>query len=188
MSQHIATQQVEKKTERSARREQLAHKLYRQYEEGRYNELMWNTVNQTGFCALIRHGERADNIDGQMRDKLGIEVEDLNDPPLTPLGIDQAKDTANYLKQYLEKNEYTHVVIEASPFLRTMQTAATVAKVLDVPKIRLNCLLAKWMRVKNRTAEESMGEFNPFNHLIVSKIEANDEDECNLDHPTSCKS
>lgn len=72
--------------------------------------------------------------------------------------------------------------------MRTMQTAATVAKVLGVPKIRLNCLLAKWMRVKNRTAEESMNEFNPFNHLLVSRIEANDEEECNLDNPASCKS
>lgn len=111
----------------------------------------------------------------------------MNDPPLTPLGIEQAKDTANYLKQFLTENEYTHVVIEASPFLRTMQTAATVAKVLDVPSFRLNCLLAKWMRAKKRTNEEQMGDFNPFNHLIVSKIEADDGDECILDDPASCR-
>ena len=137
---------------------------------------------------MIRHGERADNIDDEMRKELGIEVEDMNDPPLTPLGIDQAKDTANYLKNYLHHNDFTHIVIEASPFLRTMQTAATVAKVLDVPSIKVNCLLAKWMRAKNRTQEELSNDFNPFNHLIINKIETNDKDECNIDNPLSCKS
>ena len=81
---------------------------------------MRNKVNHQGFCALIRHGERADKIDSQRRAELGIEVDDMNDPPLTPLGIEQAKDQALYLKEYLEANEYTEVVIETSPFLRTM--------------------------------------------------------------------
>lgn len=43
------------------------------------------------------------------------------------------------------------------------------------------------MRVKSRTVEELKHEFNPFNHLIVSKVEANDEDECDLDKPFACK-
>lgn len=66
---------------------------------------------------------------------------------------------------------YTHIVIEASPFLRTMQTAATFAKVLGVKSIKLNCLLAKWMRSKNRSKEEKEADFNPFNHLLVAKME-----------------
>lgn len=56
------------------------------------NSLMYKKVNQHGFCALIRHGERADKIEDNERAKLGIEVEDMNDPPLTPLGLEQAKD------------------------------------------------------------------------------------------------
>lgn len=111
----------------------------------------------------------------------------MNDPPLTPLGIEQAKDQALYLKEYLKANEYTDVVIESSPFLRTMQTAAVVAKELNVPRIKLNCLLAKWMRVKSRTVEELDKEFNPFDHLIVNKMEQQDRDECNLDDHMSCK-
>ena len=63
-----------------------------------------------------------------------------------------------------------------------------VAEVLGVPKTRLNCLLAKWMRVKSRTAEELDSEFNPFNHLIVNKMEQNDIEECNVHDAASCKS
>ena len=38
-----------------------------------------------GFCAIIRHGERADNIDNA--EELGIKIETKYDPPLTPHGI-----------------------------------------------------------------------------------------------------
>ena len=107
----------------------------------------------------------------QARDKLGIEIHDINDPPLTPLGFQQAEEQAEYLKKVLTERVYTKVVIEAAPFLRTMQTAATFARVLGVTGIKLNCLLAKWMRVKNRSKDEELSDFNPFNHLIVQKFE-----------------
>lgn len=37
-----------------------------------------------GFCPIIRHGERADNVDFVA---LGIEIEEMQDPPLTLLGL-----------------------------------------------------------------------------------------------------
>ena len=46
-----------------------------------------NETHSQNFYALIRHGERADNIDMEARAKLGIEIHDINDPPLTPLGL-----------------------------------------------------------------------------------------------------
>lgn len=66
---------------------------------------------------MIRHGERADNV---RFEELGVEVENMLDPPLTPLGWRQAADTGHFLKEYFENNGYTEVIIETSPFLRTM--------------------------------------------------------------------
>jgi broad specificity phosphatase PhoE len=41
----------------------------------------------SGFCAFVRHGERADNVDWQAQ---GIEIEEMHDPPLTKRGKLQA--------------------------------------------------------------------------------------------------
>jgi hypothetical protein len=49
--------------------------------------------------------------------------------------------------------------------------------VLGVKNLKLNCLLAKWMRVKNRSNEEKAADFNPFNHLLVSKFEQSNKQE-----------
>ena len=57
-------------------------------------------------------------------------IEREYDPPLTPLGVQQAIETAQFMQKYLEENEYTEVIIESSPFLRSMQTAAELANVL----------------------------------------------------------
>ena len=109
----VQTDEVQKRKEKLALLLEKQSKLNMQKngDDGCLNELMLNSVNQHGFCALIRHGERADNIDDSLRNELGIEVEDMNDPPLTPLGFEQARDSAIYLKEFLEKNEYTRVVI-----------------------------------------------------------------------------
>ena len=78
---------------------------------------------------MIRHGERADKVDHQ---KLGIKVEEQLDPPLTPQGIRQAEETGHFLNSFLAKNKYTDVVIESSPFLRTLQTASVTASILKI--------------------------------------------------------
>ena len=69
------------------------------------------------FCAVIRHGERVDNVDWQ---SMGLEMEEVNDPGLTPLGIQQSKETAQFLKAYLAENGYEDIVIESSPYLRAL--------------------------------------------------------------------
>ena len=52
-----------------------------------------------------------------------------------------------------------------------MQTASAFASILEVPTIQINCMLAKWMRAKNRTEQERSKTFNPFNHLIISQFD-----------------
>ena len=84
---------------------------------------------------MIRHGERADNVPYEA---MGIEMEEIQDPPLTPRGIDQAICTDKFFKQYFEENGYTDIVIESSPFLRSLQTASEVAKILGTKEIKIN--------------------------------------------------
>ena len=78
----------------------------------------------------IRHGERADHAL-----HLKIEFPIKFDPPLTPLGLQQAKETGEYLLEYLKIHKFDEVRLDASPFLRTLMTAAGIAKVLGLPKI-----------------------------------------------------
>ena len=61
-----------------------------------------------GMSCVVRHGERADNVDFE---KLGIEVEQISDPPLTPLGIEQAKECGVFFKKYLKEHGYTKIII-----------------------------------------------------------------------------
>lgn len=72
---------------------------------------------------FIRHGERAD-----LAPEKGVEYDVRCDPPLTPLGVTQVEETGIYLKRYIEENKFDEVVIECSPFIRTVQTAAIIAK------------------------------------------------------------
>ena len=53
------------------------------------------------------------------------------DPPLTPQGVKEAIVTGNFLKEHFSDNSYhfDKVIIECSPFLRCMMTAAQIAKI-----------------------------------------------------------
>jgi len=78
-------------------------------------------IPQQCFVALIRHGERADF------EPLGITskpYEVKHDPPLTDKGIAQATETGRALKAFLLDSGYDEIIIECSPFIRTMMTAA----------------------------------------------------------------
>jgi len=88
----------------------------------------------------IRHGERADHAL-----HLKIEFPIKFDPPLTPLGLQQAKETGEYLLGYLKTHKFDEVRLDASPFLRTLMTAAGIAKVLGLPKIFVNHNFCEWM-------------------------------------------
>ena len=54
--------------------------------------------------------------------------------------MEQARLTGQLLKQHFEKSglKFDKVVIECSPFIRTMMTASQIAKVLDIKDITIN--------------------------------------------------
>ena len=88
-------------------------------------------------------------------------MEEIQDPPLTPRGIDQAICTGKFFKQYFEENGYTDIVIESSPFLRSLQTASEVAKILGTKEIKINYLLSEWMK-------HSFFTSNPIHTLLLT--------------------
>ena len=47
------------------------------------------------------------------------------------------------LRDFLASEGYTEIIIETSPFIRTMMTAANIAKELGHAKIRINYLLTE---------------------------------------------
>ena len=91
------------------------------------------SINPRCFAAVIRHGERGDRVPN-------FKVYNDVDPPLTKGGMQQAKLTGMYLNQYFTKNglKFDKVIIEVSPFLRTMMTAGEIAAEFGVKDIRVN--------------------------------------------------
>jgi len=89
---------------------------------------------------LIRHGQK-ENKPG--------------DPPLTALGIKQAKVTATYIHTHKIHSIYT------SPFLRTRQTAEIIAKQFQLPVISDERLKERlnWGDRKNETFDEFWNEW-----------------------------
>ena len=76
---------------------------------------------------FVRHGERADHAK-----HLKIEYPVKYDPPLTPLGVQQASETGKFFVEYLKTHKFDQVVIESSPFIRTMMTASAIARELGI--------------------------------------------------------
>ncbi|MDY7013107.1 MAG: histidine phosphatase family protein [Cyanobacteriota bacterium] len=83
---------------------------------------------------IARHGNRLDFVDP---DWFAI-AERPYDPPLSDDGVVQAQE----LGYRLQSENIKHIF--ASPFLRTVQTAYEVAKVLDKP-IKLEAGLCEWL-------------------------------------------
>ena len=112
---------------------------------------------------FVRHGERADRAP-----QLKMEYPEKQDPPLTPLGVQQAEETGRFFKEYMEKHPYLdRVKLETSPFMRTMQTAAGIARVLGTPKLELNYTYCEWMSSKLFDEEQ-------LHSLILSKAKRGD--------------
>jgi broad specificity phosphatase PhoE len=97
------------------------------------------------FLSFIRHGERCDNVDDP--EQLA-RIEFPWDPPLTFEGEAQARMTGDHIKKLLRDYNYEYVVIEASPWIRTLQTAAVIAKQVGIPQVRVNFKYAEWMKGK----------------------------------------
>ena len=80
------------------------------------------------YCFVVNHGEINDNS------------ENKNDPGLSSEGIMQAKITGQYLKNFVDKVIPDKVIIETAPFVKSMTTAAQIAKTLDYHYINMNYL------------------------------------------------
>lgn len=85
------------------------------------------------FGAVIRHGERADQVNEQH------DVSNKVDPPLTEKGLDQAQQAGESLKVWFEENDmkFDKVIISSSPFIRCMMTASQIAKALGVTRVEI---------------------------------------------------
>ena len=109
---------------------------------------------------MIRHGERTDcsNLPEEL-----ARVEKSYDCPLTHLGVSQAHITGQYLKKYLTQGNYEKIVIESSPLLRTLETAAAIAHELGICEITINYRVFEWMK------EEFFPEGCPVDDIFFGK-------------------
>ena len=113
------------------------------------------------FNLVVRHAERCDNSELQEEhDKVEVEW----DPPLTAIGLLQAQETAKFLVEFLIHNKIDLVVIDSSPFLRCLQTAASIADTIGIKTIHINYLACEWLK----------GKFypngNPIGKLLVETL------------------
>ena len=83
---------------------------------------------------LIRHGERLDFVEPEWFETATYPY----DPPLSPLGLTAATALANELSEVRFDRIFT------SPFLRTIQTAHPLARLLQIP-IQLEWGLCEWL-------------------------------------------
>jgi broad specificity phosphatase PhoE len=74
---------------------------------------------------VVRHGERADVWGSKQK------IVNKADPSLSARGVKQALETGQFIRafigEHLPKGVFVEVKIEASPFLRTIATAAHIA-------------------------------------------------------------
>ncbi|CDW74263.1 UNKNOWN [Stylonychia lemnae] len=89
---------------------------------------------------FIRHGQRAD-----LHPEKEVEYDIPYDPPLTDTGFQQAKETGEHLKEYIRNNKFDKIILEVSPFLRTIQTATEIAKALELNDMKLNYHYREWL-------------------------------------------
>ena len=112
---------------------------------------------------MVRHGERSDNSPlEQERDKIVYRW----DPPLTDHGIRQAHETGKHLLKKIQELQAKFVVIESSPFVRSMQTAAAIAKEIGVKEIQANFQYCEWLKTNYFPDDD------PLDKLTISKMES----------------
>eukprot|EP00347_Sterkiella_histriomuscorum_P017295 403349935 len=89
---------------------------------------------------MIRHGQRAD-----LHPEKEIVYDVPHDPPLTDEGFQQARETGEFLKEYIKRHQFDDIILETSPFLRTMQTAHEIAKILQLKHLTIDYLYREWL-------------------------------------------
>ena len=118
-----------------------------------------NKLDTWHHILFIRHGERADHAK-----HLNMEYPVRFDPPLTPLGVQQAKETGEFIREYAEKHGFDEIKLDVSPFLRTMMTASQIAKALGHSKIQINHYFCEWM-------EKMFFDFNVLPEIMSRRLD-----------------
>ncbi|MGD2184288.1 histidine phosphatase family protein [Lusitaniella coriacea] len=114
---------------------------------------------------IARHGNRLDFVNPDWFKR----AERPYDPPLSEDGVIQARE----LGQRLTSERIAHIF--ASPFLRTVQTATEVSKVLNLP-IKLEAGLSEWLnpdwmpRMPERLPVEVLAEKYPIDLSYTSRV------------------
>lgn len=95
-------------------------------------------------------------------------IENMQDPPLTNLGVQQSEHTAKVLAFMLKENDIEEVIVESSPFLRTMMTASIFLKHLksEIP----TAFMEKNQRLREILLPKYFDE-DPSPNLICNKYE-----------------
>lgn len=100
--------------------------------------------NQQIYVIACRHGERAD-FEGQ------IGKYSYEDPELTQKGISQARSIGEQLNEFIKLNDINQVIIESSPFLRTLETSCSILEQISPEfhnnKIYVNNTLSEFYRL-----------------------------------------
>eukprot|EP00933_Yihiella_yeosuensis_P062729 TRINITY_DN65707_c0_g1_i1.p1 TRINITY_DN65707_c0_g1~~TRINITY_DN65707_c0_g1_i1.p1 ORF type:complete len:357 (-),score=55.60 TRINITY_DN65707_c0_g1_i1:252-1322(-) len=101
------------------------------------------------YVVVIRHGERLDEADRQAWRNIRT-METQYDPPLTQNGWTQAELAGRAVSSTIRlQDDFSGISVYSSPTMRTMATAAAVAKQLRVPTVLpaygLNCCAAAKM-------------------------------------------
>lgn len=82
---------------------------------------------------VVRHGDRHDYANPDWAVATAKAGGDVRDPPLSELGHRQARETAAALAALAKAQGFKIDCVLASPYLRTIQTAAPLAQLLGLP-------------------------------------------------------
>lgn len=85
---------------------------------------------------VVRHGERADNIDKGHPKYEPYEIAD--DPHLTKRGLEQAKAAGTKILSMMDGKKIMNIRVISSPFIRCLMTAQQIALVLGVKSIQVD--------------------------------------------------
>jgi len=91
-------------------------------------------LRSTQICCVARHAERADASYALYRGAPYVQSEEYEqfpfDPPLSDDGEAGAIETAHSIKNFVDQHDTTIHVVVSSPYLRCVQTAASICRVL----------------------------------------------------------
>lgn len=132
------------------------------------------TPHKNCVIAVMRHGQRMDKTFGMERLRTSFIY---NDPPLTDEGKSQAFQTAYMIIAYKYQLEqklndgrpFDRVVLESSPFLRTMQTCAQVCRAMNISQFRINYEFCEHLEPKMQVGE------NPIPMLTIKQIKTEED-------------